>query len=569
MTIAADVKAELGVRVLDHGYVEYVEHWGSDERIIESARMSTGKGFNGWGVEETCAKCKGRGTNEPENGPGSLCKVCRGRRTAINKPGDEKLLRFLYENAHMTPFEMAGATFEIQAPIFVFREWHRHRTQCLGPDTLVHFEAPKGDRAGRRFVYKMRIEDVWKKWQSTQRSTRPERQKNAFGPRGRIQAMRLRCADERRREFVQTRVFDVIRGEPKRMVRVTLASGKQLTATREHRVLTSQGWTILGEAIERRSLLACEGVTRGHAQRWEFPEPNEAREEWREIPGWPNYEVSSEGRVRRVGCSPKNSSPGANGYSVVSLSDGETAAYAVHTLVLRTFRGPCPDGMEARHINSNRADARLSNLEWATPKRNAQDRVEADRNQRLVVAFEEIVATEDVGDLPTYDLAVEGPWHNFVADGVVVHNSYNEMSARYTPLPNVCFLPDAHASVARSKAASEKNRQAGLVADAQILTLDVALELLEEEANLLMSVESLYQRKLKAGFPKELARTHLTVSRYSRMRASGNLRNWMQFLTLRKHSAAQVEIQAFATAVHRALSGLFPRTIKLFDEGHR
>lgn len=85
------------LKVLDHGSVELVETWGSDERIIEAARMSTGKGFKGWGDAE--------------------------------KPGDEKLLRYLWEHKHATPFEMAGAVFEVKAPIFVFREWHRHRTQ--------------------------------------------------------------------------------------------------------------------------------------------------------------------------------------------------------------------------------------------------------------------------------------------------------------------------------------------------------------------------------------------------------------------------------------------------------
>jgi thymidylate synthase (FAD) len=83
--------------VLDHGYIEVVESWGSDERIIEAARMSTAKGFQGWGDDAA--------------------------------PGDEKLLRFLWQNKHATPFEMAGLTVEVQAPIFVFREWHRHRTQ--------------------------------------------------------------------------------------------------------------------------------------------------------------------------------------------------------------------------------------------------------------------------------------------------------------------------------------------------------------------------------------------------------------------------------------------------------
>jgi thymidylate synthase (FAD) len=98
------------MKVLDHGYVEPVEFWGSDERIIESARMSTAKGFQGWGTEA--------------------------------EPGDEKLLRFLYEHKHMTPFEMAGATFEVQAPIMVFREWHRHRTQSYNELSARYTELP-------------------------------------------------------------------------------------------------------------------------------------------------------------------------------------------------------------------------------------------------------------------------------------------------------------------------------------------------------------------------------------------------------------------------------------------
>lgn len=42
--------------VLDHGFVSLVETWGSDERIIEAARMSTGKGFQGWGPLD-CPAC--------------------------------------------------------------------------------------------------------------------------------------------------------------------------------------------------------------------------------------------------------------------------------------------------------------------------------------------------------------------------------------------------------------------------------------------------------------------------------------------------------------------------------
>lgn len=98
------------ISVLDEGYVAFVEGWGSDESIIEAARMSTGKGFNGWGTSEN--------------------------------PGDEKLLAYLYNNKHATPFEMGGVVIEVKAPIFVFREWHRHRTQSYNEMSARYIPLP-------------------------------------------------------------------------------------------------------------------------------------------------------------------------------------------------------------------------------------------------------------------------------------------------------------------------------------------------------------------------------------------------------------------------------------------
>lgn len=112
------------IELLDHGYVECVEWWGGDESIIEAARMSTQKGFVGWGP--FCAAC---GSAEMYRaGPEPFCAGCGAVAPGV-KAGDEKLLRYLYENKHSTPFEFAGLVVEVKAPILVFREWHRHRTQ--------------------------------------------------------------------------------------------------------------------------------------------------------------------------------------------------------------------------------------------------------------------------------------------------------------------------------------------------------------------------------------------------------------------------------------------------------
>jgi len=121
------------IELLDHGYIKVVETWGSDERIIEAARQSTDGAFRGW--EPSCKICGAPRKNIEwkERGIATTpCENCLYRANEENfatHPGDDKLLSYLYKNNHATPFEMAGAIFEVQAPIFVFREWHRHRTQ--------------------------------------------------------------------------------------------------------------------------------------------------------------------------------------------------------------------------------------------------------------------------------------------------------------------------------------------------------------------------------------------------------------------------------------------------------
>lgn len=251
------------MQILDHGYIRLVEYWGSDERIIEAARMSTDKGFLGWG-EWHCLNC---GSHDEDLKAGDNCQECGSLRVEWQH-GDEKLLKYLYSNKHATPFEMAGMVIEVQAPIFVFREWHRHRTQ-----------------------------------------------------------------------------------------------------------------------------------------------------------------------------------------------------------------------------------------------------------------------------------------------------SYNELSARYTPLPDLNYIP----TVERLMLNSKTNKQAGVVAGAEELTEEYAevyrsmLEVMYSEQ------EELYQIALRRGVPKELARIHLPVARYSRMRASANLRNWLAFLTLRQDPKAQWEIRQYANALNSLLVDKFPRTMELFN----
>lgn len=138
--------------------------------------------------------------------------------------------------------------------------------------------------------------------------------------------------------------------------------------------------------------------------------------------------------------------------------------------------------------------------------------------------------------------------------------SYNEMSARYAPLPDLYYQPDFQ-NVLQRGTQSNANKQAGSSGN---LTGYYTERWLSRLGGLYFEMEKLYQDALQMGVPKELARLSMPVGHYSRMRASTNLRNWLQFLTLRTDPAAQWEIQQYARAVERILEKSFPQTLKLW-----
>jgi thymidylate synthase (FAD) len=131
----------VNISVLDHGYVKLIETMGTEETIIEAARMSTGKGFLGWDPHERCKHCQ---VEWNIDGVGNTLFCVGGAQVHDFKPvaGDQKLLEFLYSNAHMTPFEMCELHIEVFAPILVWREWHRHRTMSYNEFSARYAQMP-------------------------------------------------------------------------------------------------------------------------------------------------------------------------------------------------------------------------------------------------------------------------------------------------------------------------------------------------------------------------------------------------------------------------------------------
>jgi thymidylate synthase (FAD) len=78
------------IKVLDKGFVRLIDFMGGDETVVLAARVSTGKGLKG---EEQ----------------------------------DRKLIHYLMKHRHETPFEHSVFQFHISCPLFVARQWFRHR----------------------------------------------------------------------------------------------------------------------------------------------------------------------------------------------------------------------------------------------------------------------------------------------------------------------------------------------------------------------------------------------------------------------------------------------------------
>lgn len=136
-------------------------------------------------------------------------------------------------------------------------------------------------------------------------------------------------------------------------------------------------------------------------------------DEMKTIPGHPNYSITKDDRVwskprRRT----KGGwvSPGfVSGYFQVGLCGGnrQNAFFRkmVHRLVLETYIGPCPDGMETRHLNGNKTDNRLENLAWGTRIENERDKVQHGRTKLTNEKVQVIRYLRDVAKFTLKDIA--------------------------------------------------------------------------------------------------------------------------------------------------------------------
>lgn len=130
--------------------------------------------------------------------------------------------------------------------------------------------------------------------------------------------------------------------------------------------------------------------------------------------------------------------------------------------------------------------------------------------------------------------------------------SFNEISGRYTEMEDEFYLPDLNQITHQSS----DNKQ---------MRTDIENENSEDIRRIMEKCMrdcfSMYKEQLKLGCPRELARTVLPLSTYTRMFCTVNLHNLIHFLKLRQHKHAQHEIREYANAMEVLIKQIVPITM--------
>jgi thymidylate synthase ThyX/5-methylcytosine-specific restriction endonuclease McrA len=451
----------------------------------------------------------------------------------------------------------------------------RHRAgfaYCLAEGTLVYSEHwSAGKRDG---VRKRPIEQLYAM------SLTPH-------GRSRLKLVRLRCLDEMTGTFTTGRIAAIAASGLKPVFRVELEDGKTIECTKEHRFLTPSGWKSLHDAVggltvspggvacvgRENAELMVNGVAAYRDREWlriQYQERNLDHAAISDLAGVSKHTIRAWIRRHRLQKPIGSWTIGRAVRAAVYERDGHTCRLCAvrggrltlhHILPIWAREDLALDldnlatVCRACHLTMNgheldyvvRLGRRLDEIPAAAvpPRQRSAGNLMVPRRRR-------ITRVTYVGERETYDIEMAGPHHNFVANGIVTHNS--QLSQRYVDESQANFVvPPA---ILGDDALEAQWREQAEAAQAAYVAL-----VSELMARYTWVPDRVHRRKMA----REAARGVLPNSTETKIVVTANARAWRTMLALRAGEGADLEIRRLAVATIRLLQHEAPAFFSDFE----
>lgn len=481
-------------------------------------------------------------------------RVSYGKSSVELSDRDKGLIYRLMRDQHGTPFEQSSFTFYVKCPIFVAREWFRHRMGCLAGDTEITLSSESG-----KTVYKRTIQDLYYGRHGIPLEEDERRVKNGLQARdGETQAYatRRRVADPDRRmipnasgdrfmrvlneetgRFTIGKMAEVWESGEKELFLVKTVEGHEVRVSAEHPFLTDDGWIKAGD-LTGKEMVASSKLVPARARQIP-PRLREGIGIWTQMM---RDLLIPEAGTFCYRCNGYFEKPDLALDHVVSVSADLSKA-----LDEKNLKPACKDCHRAKTNTEqpSRKGQTVLGVKW----------VQLDGKP-----------VSDGWEM-TYDIEMQGPDHNYMANGLVVHNSFNEISGRYTKMNTEFYVPKTF------RVPSEERKQMDYkYENADETTNALARSAVTEATSYLTNVYNYlinppYQEGEEEpeggwglGVAKEHARLILPLNLYTEFRWTVNARSLMNFLALRTHPTAMKEIRLYAMWIEQLFKNEMPVT---------
>jgi thymidylate synthase ThyX len=377
-----------------------------------------------------------------------------------NSDSISKLLKYCIDHKHWSIFEMATLNLEINTTRGLAAQILRHRSFtfqefCMSGDTNVYFDLPNAIKKGKRQKYTLTLEHLYKNWT-----------KSNFH-RNKISNMKVRIFDKETNSLTHSNIKEVFQTGIKDLFEITLENGKIIKSTKEHKVLTKNGFISLENAIglnlinntavmSKNTFIGCNGVLLHQDYNW--------------------------------------------------LIDAKT-----------------------RNINNGKGVSGIAE----------------DAGNKMTVNWSKVKKVKYLGKQMTYDLEINHDSHNYVANGVIVHNSqrYADTTLLAEEIP-----------LFELRRQDTKNRQNSTNDIEQEIVFKWNSKLREHFAK----TKAIYDGMIKDGIAKECARFVLPLATPTRLYMNGSLRSWITYIALREKNGTQKEHMIIAKECKKIFCEQFP-----------